>query len=83
MSTFRICHFATLCKILEDKTIFLPLFWKTKLPAITLEGCKYYKKRRLEYRARTFNSDLGVELGNVQESLESRTLILVLYDDGG
>lgn len=37
-----------------------------KLPAITLEGYKYYEKRRLAYRDRTPNPGLGAELGNVQ-----------------
>lgn len=41
-------------------------FWKMKLPAITLEGYKYYEKRRLAYRDRTPNPGLGAELGNVQ-----------------
>lgn len=54
----------------KKKTIFFALFSKTKLTAIILEGCKYYKKRRLAYREGTSNSDVGVELGNALESFD-------------
>lgn len=50
----------------QDSFYSFSLFWKMKLPAITLEGYKYYEKRRLAYRDRTPNPGLGAELGNVQ-----------------
>lgn len=50
----------------QDKQFsFLQFVLETKLPATTLEGYKYHKKRTLEYRARTPNPGLGVELQNV------------------